>query len=152
VTFIQSNTRRSLTDLSPLPQQIEIADAGFPIAGYPFEGKHLIASYSGCDLNRLGDTEGILQALREATRASGATILNESYHAFAPCGLTAMLLLSESHASIHTYPEHGACFVDLFTCGERCNSDVFDQIMRDYFRPAKVQVKIISRHISFNDI
>ncbi len=107
-----------------------------------------MASYSGCDLGRLNDVVGLLETFKEASRASGATILNESHHVFVPCGLTAMLLLSESHASIHTYPEHAACFVDLFTCGTDSDGQAFDRIMQGYLRPTRVQVKTILRQLS----
>ena len=56
-------------------------------------------------------------ALREAAAAIGARVLNVAFHAFAPHGVTGVLLLAESHLSVHTWPEHGYAAVDLFTCG-----------------------------------
>jgi S-adenosylmethionine/arginine decarboxylase-like enzyme len=60
--------------------------------------------------------------------------------------MTAVLLLAESHASIHTYPEHQACFVDLFTCGRACSAERFDAVLRQYLRPASVQRRTMLRH------
>ena len=58
------------------------------------------------------------QALLEATaRASGATPLDFVQHAFQNGGVTAVLLLAESHLAVHTWPEHHFVAVDLFTCG-----------------------------------
>jgi S-adenosylmethionine decarboxylase len=135
-----------------LSQEDGLSSSAHTAPAYQFEGKHLLASYSDCDRERLNDVDGLLQAFRMATLAAGATILKESSHNFAPCGLTAMLLLSESHASIHTYPEHGACFVDLFTCGSDWRGEAFDQIMQEYLRPARVQVKTILRHLSCSEL
>ena len=115
-------------------------------ASYRFEGQHLLASYSGCDSERLTDIAGVLDAFKKATVAAGATILAESHHVFPPQGLTALLLLSESHASLHTYPEHGSCFADLFTCGANCKPELFHQVMQDYLKPQQVQGKTILRN------
>ena len=51
-----------------------------------------------------------------AVRESGLTVLDEGFYKFSPYGFTCFLLLSESHASLHAWPEHGYCAIDLFTC------------------------------------
>ncbi len=73
-------------------------------------------------------------------------MLGRADYSFSPHGMTSVLLLSESHASIHTYPEHEACFVDLFTCGHSCSAEKFDEVMCDYLRPAQVQRRLMLRH------
>ena len=78
--------------------------------------------------------------------ASGATILQSVRHVFEPDGMTAVVLLSESHASIHTYPEHRACFVDIFTCGSRCEVEAFDGVLRDFLKPRTATRRIIQRY------
>ncbi len=113
---------------------------------YQFLGKHFIASYSGCDAEAMKNVEGLMEAMREGVRKSGAQILNDSSHVFPGNGLTMALLLSESHASIHTYPEHNACFVDLFTCGDHCHFEPFDQVLREYLKPSAVTSKVLIRN------
>lgn len=105
---------------------------------YQFRGKHFIASYNGCDVQAMEDVKTLAQVMREAVQKTGAEILDESSYRFPGNGFTMTILLSESHASIHTYPEHRACFVDLFTCGERCRHDVFDVALREYLKPVSV--------------
>ena len=105
---------------------------------YLFCGKHFIASYLDCDTAAIEDNEGLKNALLAAAKASKATVLDYVDYEFIPHGMTMAILLSESHATIHTYPEHRACFVDLFTCGEKCSSEKFDEVMRAYLKPAKV--------------
>lgn len=119
---------------------------------YAFCGKHFIASYSGCNQEALNDYKRLEEVMLEAASASGATILNSSKHVFPPSGLTMVILLSESHASIHTYPEFQSCFVDLFTCGDRCSSDRFDQVLRDYLAPEKVSTHSLIRHDDIEEI
>jgi S-adenosylmethionine decarboxylase len=113
---------------------------------HEFFGRHLVASYVGCDPAALADHCGLMGAVREAIRASGATLLDELSHKFSPSGMTAVLLLAESHASIHTYPEHQACFVDLFTCGRICSAERFDAVVREFLRPAAAHRRIVLRH------
>jgi S-adenosylmethionine decarboxylase proenzyme len=112
---------------------------------HKFAGKHFLASYIGCDQKAMGDLEGIIQAMDRAVAASGATILDKTPFVFPPNGLTIVYLLSESHASLHTYPEYGACFVDLFTCGDICSPEGFDAALRDYLQPKEVNASVFLR-------
>lgn len=112
---------------------------------FEFVGRHLLASYVGCDLGALTDETGLLAAMQAAVKAAGATLISSVQHSFTPAGMTAVLLLSESHASIHTYPEHAACFVDLFTCGRQCSAERFDATLCQYLRPLRVDRSIIVR-------
>jgi len=114
--------------------------------GYEFFGRHLLASYVDCDPAALADHAGLKAAMAAAVEAAGATLLNSIHYSFTPSGMTAVLLLAESHASIHTYPEHQACFVDLFTCGRACSAEKFDAVLRQYLRPASVQRRTMLRH------
>ena len=93
----------------------------------------------------LANSERLSEAFHAAVKASGATLLKSVEHVFPPHGFTAVALLSESHASIHTYPEHNSCFVDIFTCGTGCNVDAFDSELRRHFRPQNVSLRIVHR-------
>src|SRR5271157_537167 len=79
---------------------------------------HLIADFSQCDPLLLDDGDYIIEAMDEAAVASGFTVLEGIHHQFDPQGFTGILLLSESHFSIHTWPEDNFAAVDLFTCGD----------------------------------
>jgi S-adenosylmethionine decarboxylase len=119
---------------------------------YSFKGKHFVASYVGCDLHAIGNLDGLMHAMDDAVRASGATILDQTPYIFPPNGLTVVYLLSESHASLHTYPEHGCCFVDLFTCGDKCSAEKFDQALRAYLNPKTVNAKMFVRGEEVHEI
>jgi S-adenosylmethionine decarboxylase proenzyme len=55
--------------------------------------------------------------MRQAAEAAGCVILYGQFHQFEPQGVTGLLLIAESHLSVHTWPEHGYAAVDLYTCG-----------------------------------
>lgn len=113
---------------------------------YGFVGYHLLANYVDCLEESVRDIPAIKSVLASAVKASGATILNTSEHTFEGGGFTSILLLSESHASIHTYPEHNACFIDLFTCGTTCNPDKFAAVVLEYFKPSRISQQILVRN------
>lgn len=118
---------------------------------FEFCGRHLLGSYSACDPVAIRDQAGLTVAFRAAIRASGATLLHAVEHTFPPHGMTAVAALSESHASIHTYPEHNSCFVDIFTCGDTCCVEAFDEALRKFLRPKVHSCRIIRRHEAMTD-
>jgi len=120
------------------------------MSNHQFYGKHLIASYKGCCSKVINDPEKIKKIMTLAIQISGATILNDSDFTFTTddpsvVGYTAVFLLSESHASIHTYPEYGCAFVDLFTCGTTCTWEEFHAAMIKGLRSESQDFKIIQR-------
>ncbi len=112
---------------------------------YNFKGKHFIASYCGCDQTALENVELLIQVMERAVNQSGASILDSSAYQFPGNGLTMVFLLSESHASIHTYPEHQGCFIDLFTCGDHCSYEKFHESLSSYLKPSCVHEKVLIR-------
>ncbi|RDI42801.1 adenosylmethionine decarboxylase [Nocardia mexicana] len=82
-----------------------------------FTGWHVLAEFGGVDAALCDDLERLEAALRKSLLAAGVTICDVVHKKFEPMGVTVLALLSESHASIHTYPESGDIFVDVFTCG-----------------------------------
>lgn len=96
---------------------------------YDFVGSHFLASYYQCNQKILNDPAALIALFEKGIEGSGATLLKIADHQFDPQGVTLVALLSESHASIHTYPEEGACFVDFFTCGTSCDHTKFHQVI-----------------------
>jgi len=113
---------------------------------HQFIGKHFLASYLDCDPEAIRNVDQLIDSMDAAVRASNATILEKTSHIFSPNGLTIVYLLSESHASLHTYPEYNACFVDIFTCGDHCSSAEFDQKLRAYLKPQTVSARFLLRN------
>jgi S-adenosylmethionine decarboxylase len=80
-------------------------------------GKHYLLNLYGCSFSLLNDSEFLIDLLENAAYASGATVLQTVYKKFDPQGVTVLCLLSESHISIHTWPEEGKAACDVYTCG-----------------------------------
>ena len=59
--------------------------------------------------------------MMNAAEETGATIIGEMFHQFAPQGVTGVIAIAESHLCIHTWPEFGYAAVDIFTCGTACD-------------------------------
>lgn len=81
-------------------------------------GRHITVELSGCDPALIADSKAVEQALLDAAKASGAHIIESSFHYFAPQGVSGFVIISESHFSIHTWPEYDYAAVDVFTCGD----------------------------------
>lgn len=79
-------------------------------------GEHYIFDLSDCNHEILMDSERAYSLFGQAVRDSGLTVVDEGFYKFSPHGFTCFLLLSESHASLHAWPEYGYCAIDLFTC------------------------------------
>jgi S-adenosylmethionine decarboxylase len=88
-----------------------------------FAGRHVLAELGGVDPLLLDDVGFLRSVLRDALTEAGATVCGMLDHRFAPQGVTVLAMLAESHASIHTYPELGAVFIDVFTCGDRADPE-----------------------------
>lgn len=79
-------------------------------------GEHYIFDLSDCNPEILMDGELSYSLFARAVRESGLTVVDEGFYKFSPHGFTCFLLLAESHASLHAWPEYGYCAIDIFTC------------------------------------
>jgi S-adenosylmethionine decarboxylase len=81
-------------------------------------GKHYLLNLYGCSFVLLNDERYLVRLLEEAAVISGATVIQTVFKKFDPQGVTVICLLSESHISIHTWPEEGKAAADVYTCGD----------------------------------
>ncbi len=106
--------------------------------GVKFAGMHLLIDLWGAQ--DFADPAHIDQALRAAALAAGATILHSHFHHFSPNGgVSGVVVLAESHISIHTWPERAFAAVDIFMCGE-CDPYRSLPLLKAAFRPASIQL------------
>jgi S-adenosylmethionine decarboxylase len=80
-------------------------------------GKQLLVELNDCNHELLNDLETIRNIMLTAATGCGATILGESFHRFSPQGISGVVIIAESHLTIHTWPEYGYAAADIFTCG-----------------------------------
>ena len=108
-------------------------------------GRHVIAELLGGNPNLLNDEKYLRAALKEAAERAGGTVLDVTSHKFTPQGVTALALLSESHISIHTWPEHGYSAVDVFTCGSHTNPQLACDFLKKALECTGESVKVLER-------
>ncbi|NLP49754.1 adenosylmethionine decarboxylase [Bacillus sp. RO1] len=81
-------------------------------------GRHVISELWGCDFDKLNDMDYIERTFVDAALKSGAEVREVAFHKFAPQGVSGVVIISESHLTIHSFPEHGYASIDVYTCGE----------------------------------
>lgn len=84
-------------------------------------GRHILAEIYGCDAEILNNSELIEKIMVESALEAGAEVREVAFHKFSPQGVSGVVVISESHLAIHTWPELGYAAVDIFTCGDRVN-------------------------------
>ncbi|MDG5786963.1 adenosylmethionine decarboxylase [Evansella sp. AB-P1] len=80
-------------------------------------GRHVIAELWECNSNKLNDREFIERLFVDAALEAGAEVREVVFHKFAPQGVSGVVIISESHLTIHSFPEHGYASIDVYTCG-----------------------------------
>lgn len=98
-------------------------------------GKHLLIELNDCDPVLLNDLDAIRGIMLQAASASGATVMGESFHRFSPQGVSGVLIIAESHLTVHTWPEHGYAGADIFTCGTTVQPEKGAEVLIDRFAP-----------------
>ncbi len=79
--------------------------------------RHVLAEFYGCPYHLLNNLKFIEQSMCKAALEAGAEVREVAFHKFSPQGVSGVVIISESHLSIHTWPELGYAAVDVFTCG-----------------------------------
>ena len=108
-------------------------------------GYHLILELEGCPAAILNDTNSVSRIMTKAVKASGATMIQPFLHKFAPQGVSGVVIISESHFSIHTWPEYGYAAIDIFTCGDQIDMGIAADILRIGFQAHSIQKMLLSR-------
>jgi S-adenosylmethionine decarboxylase len=108
-------------------------------------GKHLIVELYGCSSELLNNLVQVEKILIEAVELSKATIVQPVFHHFSPHGISGVVVIAESHFTIHTWPEYGYCALDIFTCGEQIDPDLSLQFLKTRFGAANMSVMEIKR-------
>jgi S-adenosylmethionine decarboxylase len=109
-------------------------------------GKHYLIDLRDCDPEIIKSVEPTREIVLRAAKECGATILDDHFHQFQPIGVSGVVLIAESHISVHTWPESGFAAADIFTCGEMKPQVAID-IMREGFRAkaASMSMKVVVR-------
>ncbi|MEW9701928.1 adenosylmethionine decarboxylase [Paenibacillus sp. SI8] len=112
---------------------------------YSTYGRHIALDVWGVDHAILDDIDFLRLILVKAAKESGAQVLSVSYKKFEPSGCTILVLLSESHLSIHTYPDEDFAAIDCYTCGKDVDPSLAIDYLLDILKPEKMYRKTLIR-------
>ena len=140
--YTASYSSVSFNGIPPLPTYFPDQGPG------TFAGRHVLAELDGIDPAILNDTDLLRESLAGALKQAGATVCEVVSKGFSPHGVTVLALLAESHASIHTYPERGSAFVDVFTCGWRADPAEAVRLLGSALAATRVRAQTVHRGLS----
>lgn len=113
------------------------------------EGTHVLAEMTGCSAALLSDGYSLVSLMSSCAAGGGATVISGNFHKFMPTGITAFLILAESHFTMHSYEEHdGLVIADCYTCGTTADPV---SILRDFsssLGARSVSYKVIKRGVA----
>jgi S-adenosylmethionine decarboxylase len=103
-------------------------------------GRHLIAEFYGCSVRNISGVHYVKEAMEAAALQANATIVQSSFHQFNPYGVSGVVVIAESHLTIHTWPEHGYASVDVYTCGDDVDPWVALKYLEKTFQSDNIEV------------
>ena len=106
--------------------------------------QHLLVEYHGCNPQMLDDLKGIEALMRLAAKAANTSIVASVFHPFTPQGVSGVVVIEESHLSIHTWPEYGYASVDFFTCGDG-EPERAHEVLREGLEATRSEVMVVER-------
>jgi len=110
-------------------------------------GLHILADLYGVEAERIDRVEDIRDLLETAVKVANLTKISSHYYQFQPHGATGVVLLAESHISIHTWPEHGLATVDVYTCGDPTKAYRAMEYIISTLEPKRVDKQVHERGI-----
>ncbi len=114
-------------------------------------GEHYIVEASGCDPEIIGNVEKVQQILIEAAKEANVQIWSVSFHRFYPNGVSGVVVIAESHISIHTWPEVGYAAIDIYTCGDNALPEKAVEYAVERFKASHVHITELTRGVHDGD-
>jgi len=108
-------------------------------------GRHLLLELYDCDRNSLNQVEYVEEALLQAAMAANATIIESKFHQFNPYGISGVVVIAESHLTIHTWPEHAYAAVDVFTCDDEMELYKIEEMLKKAFSAERSDHNLVQR-------
>lgn len=96
-------------------------------------GRQILVEFYDCNSDKINDVEYVESSFLEATRKSKATIISHNFHKFSPHGISGVVVIAESHVTIHSWPEYNYAAVDIFTCGDTIDPWVIQEYLKEAF-------------------
>jgi S-adenosylmethionine decarboxylase len=113
-------------------------------------GRHLLLELFDCDADAINSLETVKGALIEAAKRAQATIVDVVFHEFNPFGISGVVVIAESHLSIHTWPEYRYAAVDVFSCGDVLQPETAVTYLVEQFGAERASVVEMQRGVFVN--
>jgi S-adenosylmethionine decarboxylase len=113
-------------------------------------GRHLLLELFDCDQDAINNLEAVKGSLIEAAKRAQATIVDVVFHEFNPFGISGVVVIAESHLSIHTWPEYRYAAVDIFSCGEVLQPEIAANFLIEQFGAERTSVVEMQRGMFLN--
>ena len=110
-------------------------------------GLHIVAELSRCNAEILSSVSRVRDIMVSAALAANATVREVAFHKFEPGGVSGVVVLAESHLSIHTWPECGYAAIDIYTCGKTANPWKACEYLAAAFEAGSVSTTLVERGI-----
>lgn len=108
-------------------------------------GKHILVEFYNCDNQLLNSSHLIEEYMIKAAELAKATVVQSVFHTFNPWGVSGVVVIQESHLTIHTWPEYGYAAIDLFTCGEDVDPWIAFEYLKEKLKAEKTETTEINR-------
>lgn len=112
----------------------------------PLKVNELLIDLYKCQAD-LNNETAILTLITEAAKKAGAHVLQASVHRFSPLGCSVVVILKETHISLHTWPEFGFAALDIFLCGKSLDPHVAWEYIKEELKPESFELKELPREI-----
>ena len=111
-------------------------------------GTQWIVELNACASSPLEQVPFVRESMLEAARRARAEIVGDDFHQFAPYGVSGVVVLAQSHMTIHTWPEYGYAAVDFFFCSDEVDVEAAIDHLRDRFRVGRVDRRKLDRSVA----
>lgn len=110
-------------------------------------GIHLLIELWSCNRQKIDNLDYLERIMSQGAEVAGATVLKTAFQDFNPQGVSGVVVIAESHLTIHTWPEHGYAAVDIFTCGSKVNPWKAAGFLKQELEAGDMQVRDFQRGI-----
>jgi S-adenosylmethionine decarboxylase proenzyme len=114
-------------------------------------GIHLLVELGSCNREKIDSAEYLEKIMAQAAEIAGATVLTTAFQTFNPQGVSGVVVIAESHLTVHTWPEYGYAAVDIFTCGDSVDPWKAAGFMRQSLEAQETQIRDFRRGLPVGD-
>ena len=108
--------------------------------------RELLVDLHGCK-GDLDNVDFLANALKNAAQRMGSKIVKTVSHKYYPTGVTVIIILAETHISIHTWPEHGYAALDIFICSEKIDPEIGWLTVKEALQPSSFEINSLVRRM-----